>query len=169
MDALINNAGVTRTHDFLEATEEIYEEGFDRNMRGYFYCAQWALPYILKRGGGSILNITSVHAYAGMSGHSAYAATKGAIAAFTRELAVEVGPKHVLVNAIGPGAIEVPRYFTLGYDPSRLGRAIPGGRVGHPEDIGKVAVFLISDAADFITGQVLYVDGGTMAKLALAP
>lgn len=167
LDALVNNAGVTRTVDFLDTTEEVYDEVFSLNMRGYFFCAQQALPYFLKRGGGSILNIASVHAFAGMPDHSAYAATKGAIAAFTRELAVELGPRHVRVNAIGPGAIEVPRYFTPTYDPAVLSRSIPWGRVGQPEDIGAVAAFLLSDAADFITGQVLYVDGGTTAKMAL--
>jgi glucose 1-dehydrogenase/3-oxoacyl-[acyl-carrier protein] reductase len=167
LDILVNNAGVTRTVNFAETTEEVYNEVFDLNMRGYFFCAQQALPHILKRGGGSILNMTSVHAYAGMPGHAAYAATKGAIASFTRELAVELAPQHVRVNAIGPGAIEVPRYFTPTYDRDVLGRGIPWGRVGVPRDIAKVATFLVSDAADFVTGQILYVDGGTTAKMAL--
>lgn len=167
IDVLVNNAGVTRTFAFAETTEETYNEVFDINMRGYFFCGQAALRHILRRGGGSILNITSVHAFAGYTGHAAYAATKGAIASFTRELAIELAPLHVRVNAIGPGAIEVPRYFTPTYDRDDLGRSIPWGRVGVPEDIAKVASFLVSDAADFVTGQVLYVDGGTTAKMAL--
>ncbi len=167
LDVLVNNGGVTRVAAFAQTTEETYNEVFDINMRGYFFCAQAALPHILKRSGGSILNMTSVHAFAGYVGHAAYAASKGAIAAFTRELAIELAPLHVRVNAIGPGAIEVPRYFTPTYDRDVLAQSIPWGRVGVPDDIAKVASFLVSDAADFITGQVIYVDGGTTAKMAL--
>lgn len=169
LDVLVNNAGVTRTVPFLETSEEIYTEVFDINMRGYFFCAQAAVPHLLARGGGTILNITSVHAFAGLPGHAAYAATKGAIVAFTRELAAELAPQHIRVNAIGPGVIEVPRYYETmpDYRRATASRWVPWGRVGLPEDIGKAAVFLISDAADFITGQVVYVDGGTTTRMAL--
>ena len=168
LDILVNNSGVTRSFDILETTQEIYDEVFDLNIRGYFFCAQTALPHLLRRGGGSILNITSVHGFAGYTNHAAYAGTKGAIIAFTRELAIELAPKHVRVNAIGPGLIEVPRYFDDPNYTTEIGAArVPWGRVGTPADIGYAAAFLVSDAADFITGQVLYVDGGTTAKMAL--
>ncbi len=169
LDALVNNAGVTRTAPFAETTEAIYNEVFDLNMRGYFFCAQQALPHLLRAPRGAILNITSVHAFAGLPGHAAYAASKGAIVAFTRELAAELAPRQIRVNAIGPGVIEVPRYFATipGYTRERGDRWVPWGRVGLPDDIGRAAVFLISDAADFITGQVLYVDGGTTTRMAL--
>src|SRR5262249_45180950 len=110
LDILVNNGGVTRTDDFLRTTEALYNEGFDINMRGYFFCAQRAVHHMPARG-GAIVNITSVHGFAGFPGHTAYAATKGAINAFTRQLAIELAERHIRVNAVGPGLIEVPRYF----------------------------------------------------------
>lgn len=168
LDVLVNNAGVTRALDFLETPQETYDEVFNLNMRGYFFCAQEAARSMLERGGGSIVNITSVHGGGGFPRHAAYAATKGAIIAFTRELAIELAPRHIRVNAIGPGIIEVPRYYDIpGYTREFGNSLVPWGRVGTPADVGAAAAFLASDAADFITGQVLYVDGGTNARMGL--
>ena len=166
LDVLVNNAGVTRQANFVDITEETYNEMFDLNMRGYFFCAQRAVPLMLARGGGSIINIGSVHGFAGFSGYSAYGATKGAIAAFTRQLAAELAPRKIRVNSLGPGIIEVPRYFDDPEYTTEAGNsAVPIGRVGRPSDIGAAAAFLASDAAEFITGQVFYVDGGSTARL----
>ncbi len=168
LDILVNNSGVTRAVDFLETTQDVYDEVFELNIRGYFFCAQAAAQHMLRRGRGAILNITSVHGGGGFPQHAAYAATKGAIIAFTRELAIELAPKHIRVNAIGPGVIEVPRYFDIPNYTTAFGNSlVPWGRVGTPADIGGAAAFLVSDAADFITGQTLYVDGGTNARMAL--
>ncbi|MCC6627865.1 MAG: glucose 1-dehydrogenase [Chloroflexi bacterium] len=168
LDILINNAGVTRALDFADTTEVIFDEVFDINIKGMFFATQAALPHFEAAGRGAVVNLTSVHGFAGFPRHAAYAATKGAIIAFTRELAVELAPKRVRVNAIGPGLIEVPRYFDIpGYTTAMGDAMVPWGRVGTPADCGAAAVFLVSDAADFVTGQVLYVDGGTTARMGL--
>ncbi len=168
LDILVNNAGVTKTGDFRDFSEEMFNQVFHLNIRGYFFCAQQAVKYMQERGKGTIINITSVHGANGFPGHAAYASTKGAIIAFTRELAIELAPLHIRVNAVGPGLIEVPRYFDMpDYTPEFGDSIVPLGRRGKPEDIGPTVAFLASDAADFITGQVLYIDGGTNARMGL--
>ena len=167
LDVLVNNAGVTRTVPFFETTPETYDEVLNLNLRGYFFCAQRAGAIMAAGGGGVVINMSSIHGSAGLSGYAAYAASKGGVNAFTRELAIELAPQRIRVNCIAPGVIEVPRYHTPGYDRAKLGSRVPWGRVGWPDDVAAMAVFLASDAAEFTTGQVIHVDGGTHARIAI--
>lgn len=182
LDGLVNNAGITTTIDFLEVTEEQFNRSYNLNIRGQFFCSQQAVRHMVQRGqalqrrdpdlhwaGGSIINISSVHAALGSPGHAVYAGTKGAINAFTRELAIELLPLHIRANVLAPGTIEVPSYWrkSPGYTREAGNKIVPWGRVGLPEDVGYLAAYLISDGSEFMTGSVLYFDGGLTAKMAL--
>ena len=145
-------------------------EQFDRlysvNVRSPFFLTQKCLPSLLESR-GNVINLTSIHAYAGFPEHAVYAGTKGAIVAMTRELAIELAPRGVRVNAIAPGCVVVDNYYKVepDFDPEKMGRLIPAGFVGEPSDIAKLALFLASDDARFIVGQTIISDGGTTSWL----
>jgi NAD(P)-dependent dehydrogenase (short-subunit alcohol dehydrogenase family) len=168
LDILVNNAGITEKHAFLEVTPPQFDRLFQVNVRGQFFCAQQAVRHMLPQGHGALINVTSIHAFAGMPEHAIYAGTKGAICAWTRELAIELAPV-IRVNAVAPGWIDVPRqYQTPGYDPALARAQVPGGRAGTPVDVAKACVYLASNDAAYMTGHVLVLDGGTTAWMSLA-
>jgi glucose 1-dehydrogenase/3-oxoacyl-[acyl-carrier protein] reductase len=168
LDILVNNAGIDPGAPFLEVQEETWQRIMDTNLKGSFFCAQKAAAKMRERRHGRIINISSVHSQATMPGFSVYAASKGALNALTRELALELSPHGITVNAVAPGAIEVERFVSNPlYDPEALAEEIPARRVGKPEDVSGIVAFLCSEDAAWLTGQVITVDGGTLTRLYL--
>lgn len=169
LDLVVNNAGITYNKPFDEMKFEEYDRIFNVNVRSQYFITQHALPHMLERGGGAVVNMTSVHGLQGMPEHSAYAATKGAIIALTRQLGIELAHRGIRVNAIAPGWIEVPNHYQAveGYDPADARAKVPIGRAGQPLDIARLAVFLCSNDSDFIVGQTIVCDGGTTSLMSL--
>jgi glucose 1-dehydrogenase len=164
LDVLVNNAGITANLPFERISPEQFATLYDVNIRAMFFLTQALLP-ALENARGTVVNITSIHAYEGMREHTAYAGTKGAIVAFTRALAVELAPRGIRVNGVAPGCVHVENYATAipGFSPEAAGDLIPVGFCGTPADIAQVVAFLASEHARYILGQVLIVDGGTTA------
>lgn len=162
VDVLVNNAGITLNVPFDRVTPEQFDTLYRVNVRAGYFLTQQLLDSLIKNR-GAVINIASIHAFEGMREHSVYAGTKGAIVASTRSLAIELAPLGVRVNAIAPGCVPVANYEkAIGkYDVDEIGRNIPTGYVGTPEDIGKAVVFLASADGRFILGQTLVIDGGT--------
>ena len=169
VDILVNNAGICQFKPFLELTEEEWDRTLDINLKGYFLCAQAAAKEMVQRKSGVIINIASVamgQAGVGFPTLVHYCASKGAIVAMTEALALELAPYNIRVNAISPGAIETPMIDPLKKDPKAIEgmlARIPMHRVGKPEEVSNLVLFLASDKSSYMTGSTVVIDGGWLA------
>jgi NAD(P)-dependent dehydrogenase (short-subunit alcohol dehydrogenase family) len=167
LDILVPNAGVNTRVKALELLDEPLREMIDTNLYGVFLTCQVFAPLLMKKPGGKVVITGSLSAIHGMDLRAAYAATKAGVSGLVRALAIEWGPLGINVNAVGPGIIETP--LTRAYMdqfPEKVQATIantPLGRIGQPEDVADVVLFLASDAARFMTGQTVFVDGGVSA------
>lgn len=169
VDILVNNAGIEFPHpSFLDVAEKEWDLVLGVNLKGPFLCTQAAVRQMQKAGkGGRIVNISSVHEDIPMPGNSPYCAAKGGLRMLMRTLCDELAPHKITVNNIGPGAIATPINKGTLADPEKvkaLNAGIPLGRVGQPEEVAGLAVYLASDEAAYITGASYFIDGGMMRK-----
>lgn len=171
VDILVNNAGLQQDAAFHEMTLQQWNTVISVNLTGQFLCAREAVREFLRRGvvesvsraAGKIICMSSVHEVIPWGGHVNYASSKGGVMQLMKSLAQEVAPKKIRVNSIAPGAIKTPINRAAWETPEALAellKLIPDGRVGLPEDIARAAVWLASDASDYVTGTTLFVDGG---------
>lgn len=173
LDILVNNAGVYPAASVMDMGEETWDETLSTNLKGLFFCSQAAAQQMTKAGnGGKIINIASLEALHPTPLHAHYGASKGGVVMLTKALALELAPHKILVNAVAPGIIWTPGleallpsfYEPIGmtleeFAPTFLSR-VSFGRMGEPDDIARVVLFLASAAADYMTGDVVVVDGG---------
>jgi len=163
IDILVNNAGIRLIKSILETNLEDWNETLQTNLTGAFLCSKAVIPQMIRQQGGKIINISSCGGLVGIRERSAYCASKSGMIGFTRSLAAELGEKGICVNAIAPGVIETSltaRYFKDPQVVSSLEKVTPQRRWGQPKDVAFATLYLASDAANFITGAVLSVDGG---------
>jgi 3-oxoacyl-[acyl-carrier protein] reductase len=160
-DILINNAGIAASKLFIELSEAEWDEMININLKGVFNCSQAVLRYMLPQKQGKIINIASIWGMVGAACEVHYSAAKAGVIGLTKALAKELGPSNIQVNCIAPGVIQTDMLASFqAADLAELKSATPLQRLGTPQDIAAVALFLASDAADFITGQVLSPNGG---------
>lgn len=165
-DFLVNGAGAFFSGPIETLTDEIWQRCFAVNAFGVFYMCRALLPGMMKRGQGAIVNISSLHAQNGQANASLYAASKGAVMAFTKSLAREKAANGIRANMVAPGPIDTPfwRRAMVGENADAViaqrVKTIPLGRLGQPEDVAKVIVFLLSSSSAYMTGQVVTIGGG---------
>ena len=169
IDILVNNAGLERRADFWDVTEADYDTVLNVNLKGLFFITQafvkhrMSTPSADKRPGGKIINISSVHEELPFPHFASYCASKGVVKMLTRNLSIELAPLGITINSIAPGAIETPINKNLLNDPTKLNSLlenIPLKRLGSPDDVANMALFLASDDSSYATGTTFFLDGG---------
>ena len=161
IDILVNNAGLTRDNILLRLTDADWNAVLDANLKGAFHTTRAVIKGMMKRRAGRIVNITSIVGLTGNKGQANYAASKAGLIGFTKSVAKEYASRGILVNCVAPGFIETDMTAALPEEArATLLQAIALGRLGRPEDVAGAVLFLASDLAGYITGQVLVVDGG---------
>ncbi|EGS5728168.1 3-oxoacyl-[acyl-carrier-protein] reductase [Clostridium perfringens] len=161
IDILVNNAGITKDTLIMRMKEEDFDNVIDVNLKGTFNCAKHASAIMLKQRFGKIINMTSVVGIAGNAGQVNYAASKAGVIGLTKSLAKELGSRGITINAVAPGFINTDMTASLSEKvKEEASKNIPLKRLGDPEDVANLVGFLASDAANYITGQVINVDGG---------
>ncbi len=174
IDVLMNNAGITHAADFLDLAEADFDRVLGVNLKSYFLFGQAVARHMVETGrAGAIVNMSSVNAVVAIANQVPYSVSKGGVAQLTRVMAVSLAPRGIRVNAIGPGTIatELARQAVLGSPAAEktiLSRT-PLGRLGEPDEVARVAVFLASEDASYLTGQTVYPDGGRLALNYLMP
>lgn len=172
IDILVNNAGVASRKTILEDSFEDWDRVLRTNLYGCHHCAKAVAPAMVARGRGRILNISSIHGRVAKAGMGSYCTSKAAIDMFTKQLAVELAPHGVTVNAVAPGTISTEMNLPLyrSREPADVAlqqatlKKVPMGRIGEPSDIGRAVAFIASEMTPYLTGTVLYVDGGYIAE-----
>lgn len=161
IDVLVNNAGITRDTLLMRMSEDDFDQVLSTNLKGAFHCTKFATKYMMKKRFGRVINISSVSGVMGNAGQANYSASKAGIIGLTKSVARELASRHITANAIAPGFIETDMTAVLSDEvKQKVTGNIPLGTFGKPEDIAALAAFLASDAAGYITGQVIAVDGG---------
>lgn len=161
LDVLVNNAGVVDDAYLLMINEDSLSRSLDINIKGYFHCAQQAALKMISKKHGKIINISSVSSVLAVEGQGVYSATKGAVNSMTATLAKELAPRGITVNAVAPGFIETEMLDAIPEEKiAEYKKAIPLGRFGKAEDVANTVVALCGSAFDYVTGQVIVLDGG---------